>query len=130
MRDTDHVPNVSSKEANAELEKTIESGVTIPKEHADDMMVFPNNPHFRSQNVLSEDLRDEIWRRVREEGKSVREVSSTLGVEMRRVGAVVRLKAVEEGWKREVSFGAFLLKADSSTLRWPRIPSRRAHGQR
>ena len=66
-------------------------------------MVFPNNKHFRSQSVLSEDLRDEIWRRVKEDGKSVREVSVELQVEMRRVGAVVRLKAVEEGWRKEVS---------------------------
>lgn len=83
-------------------DKNLAGDRPIPREHADDFIPFPNNKHFRSQNVLSEDLRDEIWRRVKEDGKSVREVSVELQVEMRRVGAVVRLKAVEESWRREV----------------------------
>jgi len=37
------------------------------------------------------------------DGKSVREVSAELGVEMSRVGAVVRLKEIEKEWMRIVS---------------------------
>lgn len=63
---------------------------------------FPLNKSFFSQPVLSEALRDEIWRRVKVEGKSVRTVSVETGVEMRRVGAVVRLVEVEKRMRREV----------------------------
>lgn len=64
---------------------------------------FPLNKHFFSQPILSEKLREEIWRRVKVEKKSVRSVSVELGVEMRRVGAVVRLVELEQQWRAEVS---------------------------
>lgn len=64
---------------------------------------FPLNRTFFSQPVLSEALRQEIWRRVKVEGKSVRIVSVEMGVEMRRVGAVVRLVEVEKRMRKEVS---------------------------
>ncbi|KAI9850660.1 MAG: hypothetical protein M1838_005305 [Thelocarpon superellum] len=73
----------------------------LPPEDARDLRPFPLNAMFRSQSVLDEDLRQEIYRRVKEQGKSVKVVSAELGVEMRRVGAVVRLKAVEEKWIQE-----------------------------
>ncbi|KAI9887745.1 MAG: hypothetical protein M1823_000386 [Watsoniomyces obsoletus] len=62
---------------------------------------FPNNIHFRSPPVLDEETREEIWRRVMQEKKTVRNVSVELGVDMNRVGAVVRLKEVEKQWIRE-----------------------------
>jgi hypothetical protein len=64
---------------------------------------FPLNNHFVSQPILSEELREEIWRRVTVDKKSIRIVSVELGVEMRRVGAVVRLFEVEKQWRAEVS---------------------------
>jgi Eukaryotic mitochondrial regulator protein len=64
---------------------------------------FPLNEHFVSQPILSERLREEIWRRVKVDKKSVRIVSIELGVEMRRVGAVVRLVELEKQWRAEVS---------------------------
>ncbi len=74
----------------------------LPKETAEDLMPFPMNPQFRSQAVLSEELKDAIWKRVMEDGKSVRDTSAVLNVEMRRVAAVVRLKAVEKEWEKQV----------------------------
>ena len=74
----------------------------LPKEENVDLMPFPMNSQFRSHPVLSEELRDEIYKRIAEEKKSVRDVSAALGVEMRRVGAVVRLKAIEKQWEQEV----------------------------
>ena len=82
--------------------KGMVDGVPLPKETPDDLMPYPMNRQFRSQPVLSEDLKNAIWKRVMEEGKSVRDVSAALGVEMRRVGAVVRLKAVEKEWEKQV----------------------------
>ena len=63
---------------------------------------FPLNPHFVSESILSEALRLEIWKRVMVEKKSVRQVSVELGVEMRRVGAVVRLVEVEKRMRAKV----------------------------
>lgn len=51
-------------------------GPEIPKETAEDLRPFPMNNHFVSQSILSEELRVEIWRRVQEDGKSVRQVSA------------------------------------------------------
>ena len=64
---------------------------------------FPLNDQFISQPILSEELRKEIWRRVTVDKKSLRIVSVELGVELRRVGAVVRLMEVEKQWRAEVS---------------------------
>ena len=77
-------------------------GPPLPKERPEDLMPFPMNRQFRSQSVLSEELKDEIYERIMEEGSSVRNVSAILGVEMNRVAAVVRLKAVEKQWEKEV----------------------------
>ena len=74
----------------------------VPDEQAEDLAPFPMNRNFRSQPVLSEELKDEIWKRIMVEGQSIRVVSAALQVEMRRVGAVVRLKAVEKQWVEQV----------------------------
>jgi hypothetical protein len=79
-------------------------GKDIPRESADDMIPFPLNKEFRSQPVLSEELKDEIFRRITQEGKSVKVVSAELGVEISRVGAVVRLKSVEQNWVEKVCY--------------------------
>jgi hypothetical protein len=65
---------------------------------------FPANPQFKSEPILPEEARHEIWKRVMQDGDSVREVSADLRVEMRRVGAVVRLMEIEKEWQRIVSF--------------------------
>ena len=75
----------------------------IPPETTRDLQPFPLNRSFISQPVLSDELREEIWKRVLQDGKSVREVSAELTVEMSRVGAVVRLKEIEKEWERTVS---------------------------
>jgi len=64
---------------------------------------FPSNPLFVSEPVLSEESREEIWRKVVQEGEAIKSVSANFGVDMRRVAAVVRLKEVEKAWEREVS---------------------------
>ncbi|KAL8765295.1 MAG: hypothetical protein Q9203_006655 [Teloschistes exilis] len=55
-----------------EVEQNIASGKPIPKEQADDLIPFPMNRQFRSQPVLSEELRNEIYRRITQENQSVR----------------------------------------------------------
>jgi len=72
----------------------------IPKETRRDLQPFPNNKEFVSQPVLSDVFRDEIWKAIMEQGKLVRDVSAEFGVDMARVGAVVRLKEIEKEWKR------------------------------
>lgn len=63
---------------------------------------FPLNPLFVSEPILSEKLSNEIYKQVVHQGKSVRSVSADLRVDMRRVGAVVRLKELEKRMKDEV----------------------------
>ncbi|KAK4148938.1 eukaryotic mitochondrial regulator protein-domain-containing protein [Chaetomidium leptoderma] len=62
---------------------------------------FPNNPHFRSEKVLSERAREKIWETVMEKGMPLKAVSAQYHVDMRRVAAVVRMKQIEKRWERE-----------------------------
>jgi hypothetical protein len=90
-------------EAAATETDRLQQEYRLPKESLDDLRPFPLNKNFVSQSILSEDLRNEIWERVQRQGKSVRQVSMEMGVDMRRVAAVVRLIEVERRMKAEVS---------------------------
>lgn len=74
----------------------------LPPESGDDLRPFTMNKNFRSQHVLSEEFREAIWDGVMNQKMSVAQVSRDLGVEMNRVGAVVRLKEIEKQWTKEV----------------------------
>ncbi|KAG8630023.1 hypothetical protein KVT40_001642 [Elsinoe batatas] len=76
-----------------------EDGLPTAKE--EDLRPYPLNKHFLSQSVLSEELKRVIWQKVVEGKESVSAVSVELGVDMRRVGAVVRLMEVERKWEAE-----------------------------
>lgn len=82
----------------------------LPPTTSRDMLPFPGNRKFMSQPVLSEELRELIWSRIMQDARSVREVSAELGVEMSRVGAVVRLKEIEKEWERVVCLQSFILR--------------------
>ena len=85
-----------------EVDMNYEGKRPIPIENQEDMRPFPTNTLFKSEAVLSEELKDEIYKRVVVDKVSVRRVSADLHVEMRRVGAVVRLKVVEKAWEEKV----------------------------
>jgi len=72
----------------------------IPPETPRDLSPFPLNRAFISQPVLTSKFQEHIWELVMKEGLSVREVSAQVGVEMSRVGAVVRLLEVQKEWTR------------------------------
>lgn len=74
----------------------------LPPERASDLRPFPLNRDFRSQSVLSEELREEVWRQIAVEKQTVQTVSAVFGIDMRRVAAVVRLKTVEKEWVEKV----------------------------
>ena len=99
--DGEIVPKKTEEKKRVEVKETKE-GPRLPKEKAEDLRPFPMNRQFRSQPVLSEELKDAIYEEIMEKGQSVRSVSADLGVEMNRVGAVVRLKAVEKEWEKQV----------------------------
>ena len=90
----------------------------LPREQDSDLMPFPQNRSFRSERVVNEAMREDIWKKVMKDGQSVKTVSAQLGVEMSRVGAIVRLKEIEKEWVRRVSLfyhvcvGFFGLKYD------------------
>jgi hypothetical protein len=75
----------------------------LPPESQSDLIPFPLNKQFRSQPVVSEELREIVWQKIMKDGQSVKTVSAELGIEMSRVGAIVRLKEVEKEWIRKVS---------------------------
>ena len=90
----------------AELAEAKQSQSRLPPERTGDLRPFPLNREFRSQSVLSEELREEVWRQVVEEKQTISTVSAVFGIDMRRVAAVVRLKTVEKDWVAKVSSDA------------------------
>lgn len=91
---------VRSKDEEGAEEAAVET--KLGREMEQDLRPFPLNRHFVSQPVLSEQLRDAIYKRVVRNGEKIVSVSSSLGVSMERVAAVVRLKEVEKKWVNEV----------------------------
>jgi hypothetical protein len=94
----------SSDAESKEMSKTGEEADDgkLPPETAEDLRPFPLNQYFRSQPVLSEDLREAIYNRVKKEGATVSLASVEFGVSNERVGAVVRLKQMEKEWIAQV----------------------------
>ena len=92
--------DAENKEASKESEE-LDDG-KLPPETAEDLRPFPLNQYFRSQPVLSEDLREAIYRRVKKDGATVALASVEFGVSNERVGAVVRLKQMEKEWVAQV----------------------------
>ena len=78
------------------------SETKLPPEHSADLRPFPLNPNFTSEPVLSEELREIIYVRVKEQERPIREVSAEFKVSMERVAAVVRMKQMERDWLAKV----------------------------
>ncbi|KAF2139116.1 uncharacterized protein K452DRAFT_198297, partial [Aplosporella prunicola CBS 121167] len=74
---------------------------TLPPAKGQDLMPFPLNQNFKSQNVLSEALRERIYEEIAVEKQPIQIVSSKYMVTMERVAAVVRLKTIEKQWVQE-----------------------------
>lgn len=102
--------DAETKEASKKGEE-VDDG-KLPPETAEDLRPFPLNQYFRSQPVLSEDLREAIYTRVKKEGASVSLASVEFGVSNERVGAVVRLKQMEKEWIAQVCYILFASSHD------------------
>lgn len=68
-----------------------------------DLRPFPLNPAFHSTPVLSEELREHVYRLWAERGESVEVISARYGIAMERVAAVLRMKQMEKDWDAAVS---------------------------
>lgn len=77
--------------------------VPFSRETRSELKPFPKNDAFRSQSVLSEETREEVYQLVAEQKLDLTSVSATYGIDLRRVAAIVRLKTIEKQWKEQVS---------------------------
>lgn len=105
MRAEDSASSTPSKGPETKDTQALDAAAedpALPPEQKSDLRPFPLNKQFISQSILSEELQELIWRRVQVDGTSVRQVSVEMGVDMRRVAAVVRLVEVERRMKAEV----------------------------
>ncbi|THZ49787.1 hypothetical protein D6C90_03162 [Aureobasidium pullulans] len=96
LSDEEKAKRIEEKEA-----KEKEDRHKMPKERASDLRPYPLNNDFRSQSILSEELREELYKKIIDEKVDLSTVSALYGVDMRRVAAVVRLKAIEKNWVSE-----------------------------
>jgi hypothetical protein len=99
----------AAQKEKAEKKDEEQDDSVLPPETAEDLRPFPLNQYFRSQPVLSEDLREAIYRRVKRDGATVSLASVEFGVSNERVGAVVRLKQMEKEWVAQVCYHTLLL---------------------
>jgi hypothetical protein len=67
------------------------------------------NLYYRSERVLSEELREAIYAEWAERKTPLREISKRYFVCVERVAAVVRMKQIERDWLEEVSLFSFSL---------------------
>lgn len=124
---TNYLTNLKQRSRAAKAEENATGEKSAEEENAGEELSrrpFPMNPHFVSEPILSEELRNEIHRRAVEDKKSVRAVSVEFGVDMRRVAAVVRLVELEKRWRKEVrgfSYVAFMSRLFSSMMSKPKI---------
>ncbi|KAF3045206.1 hypothetical protein E8E12_010698 [Didymella heteroderae] len=88
----------AARQEQAEKKDEAQDDSVLPPETQEDLRPFPLNQYFRSQPVLSEDLREAIYQRVKRDGATVSLASVEFGVSNERVGAVVRLKQMEKEW--------------------------------
>ncbi|KAF7197535.1 37S ribosomal protein S35, mitochondrial [Pseudocercospora fuligena] len=93
--------NAAKRAAARQAKADLDARGGVPTERVADMRPYPLNHHFRSESVLSEDLREELYRQVALQGQSISTISAAYGVDLRRVAAVVRLKTVEKQWQEE-----------------------------
>ncbi|KAH0837941.1 eukaryotic mitochondrial regulator protein-domain-containing protein [Lanmaoa asiatica] len=63
---------------------------------------FPLNPSFKPPTPLSDDLRTRLYRAYMTDPKlnSVRALAARHNISIKRVGAILRLKGMEEAWKK------------------------------
>lgn len=92
----------AARKEQAEKRDEEQDDSVLPPETQEDLRPFPLNQYFRSQPVLSEDLREAIYQRVKRDGATVSLASVEFGVSNERVGAVVRLKQMEKEWIAQV----------------------------
>lgn len=67
--------------------------------------------------MLSDQMKDAIYQKVMTDGDALKAVSEEMGVDVRRVAAVIRLKQVEKNWVKEVSLFYFSFFSLSYVLR-------------
>lgn len=70
---------------------------------------FPNNPLFRSEKVVNDPTRRLIYQRATQEGQALKAIAAEMGLDVRRVAAIVRLKEAQKQWTNSVSFYNFCL---------------------
>lgn len=103
VSEADRESNAAKRETARMRKAESDARGGLPRERPSDMRPYPLNQDFRSESVLSEDLREELHRQVVERGVDISTVSAAFGVDTRRVAAVVRLKTVEKQWVEQVS---------------------------
>ncbi|OAA74931.1 Ribosomal protein S35, mitochondrial [Akanthomyces lecanii RCEF 1005] len=59
---------------------------------------FPNNPLFRSEPVVNDQTKRFIYQRATQEGVALKAIAAEMGLDVRRVAAIVRLKEAQKQW--------------------------------
>lgn len=100
---------------NHKLNYVVVDGQTVvdltykPKVLDNNVHPFPLNPQCRTALMISNELKQEIVKEVKENGLHYQEVAHKYGIFMLRVEAICKLHDIEQQWKQEVSFFFFYM---------------------
>lgn len=61
---------------------------------------FPSNPHCKTNYMVSNELKDQIYNDIQVNGLSTQQVSQNYGLKIPRVEAIVKLVGIEKKWEK------------------------------
>lgn len=75
--------------------ETIANSTMPVNMHGTPGVVFPNNPLYRSEPVVNDPTRRLIYERATKDGQALKAIAAEMGLDVRRVAAIVRLKEAQ-----------------------------------
>lgn len=108
LDEAERAARFDAREVLRAKKRQLEEKRSASGERSFELEPFPLNQNFRSERVLSEGLREEIYHQVVERGLDISTVSTAYELDTRRVAAVVRLMTIEKQWVTEVSKNNFI----------------------
>ncbi|EDO17391.1 hypothetical protein Kpol_1060p47 [Vanderwaltozyma polyspora DSM 70294] len=62
---------------------------------------FPENPHCVTNYIISDELKQKIYKEITNQGSSTQQVAQKYGLKIPRIEAIVKLNEIERSWESE-----------------------------
>ena len=72
---------------------------SVSAKGANMLQPFPSNPHCKTNYIISNELKEEIYELIQVQGQSTQQVSQKYGLKIPRIEAIVKLMTIEKKWE-------------------------------